>query len=93
MCYTATKCRAPLCAATDASNLCEQQPTLRRHKVTNNVDPAESANAGERMRHKLTAISVLAIGTSLLEGAFGLPAARTGKGNGWDVLGAGLRAR
>jgi hypothetical protein len=82
----------PFFAATDASKPFEQQPTLRRRKVTNNVDPAESANANERARCKLTAITVLAFGTSVLEGAFGLTAARAGNGNGRDVPEAEPRA-
>jgi hypothetical protein len=35
--------------------------TLGRRKVTNNVDSAESASAGERMRHNLTASVVLSV--------------------------------
>jgi hypothetical protein len=58
-----SKVQAPFFAATDASQLCEQQPTLRRRKVTNNAVPAESANAGQRMPFP--------------EGACGLATART----------------
>jgi hypothetical protein len=54
-------CTVPFFAATDASQLGEQQATPRRRKVTNNVDPAESANAGTRVRHKLTGIAGRAI--------------------------------
>jgi hypothetical protein len=50
-------CTVPFFAATDAPKLGEQQATLRRRRVTNNVDPAESANPGRRVRHKLTRIA------------------------------------
>lgn len=93
MCHAAVKCGVPFIAATDASKLCEQQSTLRRRKVTSNVDPAESANAGERVRYIPTAMTVLAFGTSVPEGAFGLTATRTGSGDGRDVPGAEPRAR
>jgi hypothetical protein len=45
------------------------------------------------MRHKLTAIAVLAISTSFLEGAPSLAAVRTGRGNAPGVPGTKPRAR
>jgi hypothetical protein len=78
---------------TDASKLCELHPTLRRRNVAKNVDPAESAKARERMRHKLTAITVFAIGTSVPDVAVGMPTARTSRANGQDVPGAEPAAR
>jgi Ca2+/Na+ antiporter len=83
----------PLCAVTDASKLCEQHSTLRQRNVAKNVDPAESAKTRERMRHKLSAIIVFAIGTSVPEVAVGLAAARTSRANGQDVPGAEPAAR
>jgi len=37
------------------------KPTLRRLGVTNNIDPAESASAGERMRRNLSVTTVLSV--------------------------------
>lgn len=88
-----SKVQSPFSAATDASKPCEQQPTLRRCKEAKDVDSTDSANAGEWMRHKLTAIAVLAISTSFLEGAPSLAAVRTGRGNAPGVPGTKPRAR
>jgi hypothetical protein len=54
-------CKVPFFAAADASQPGEQQATLRRRKVTNNVDPAESTNASTRGRRNLTGIAGRAI--------------------------------
>lgn len=53
--------------------------------MAKNVDPAKSAKASERMRHQRAAITVLAIGRSIPEVAFGLAAARTRRVNGRDA--------
>jgi hypothetical protein len=37
------------------------KPTLRRLRVTNNIDAAESATAGERMRRNLSVTAALTV--------------------------------
>jgi hypothetical protein len=58
--------------------------------VTNNIDPAESASAGERGRAH--APQSERYRRSEHDGAFGVAAARTGRSTGRDVPGAEARA-
>jgi hypothetical protein len=55
---------------TDASKLCEQQADAEEARLTNNVDPAESAGAGERIGDHPTTTAILAIRTSTRQDAF-----------------------